>query len=181
MSVAGRTQPRPEISQPPPEPFGQVGIGRFVLPVLAAISMVFMGVSATMWYRSYVEGETLSRSKGASTYVIRSIVGRLFYYRLDFEGQPPIFINDNTNWNYSSFPIGTRMPDGWRDSWRKLIVGVEWDYAPPTAAQGVVGGFWVRVQWRTIFILSSILPMIRIVQHYRRRSIERQPGFAVDS
>ena len=103
------------------------------------------------------------------------------YYRLDFEGQPPFFINDNTNWNYSSFPIGTRMPDGWRDSWRKSIVGVEWDHAPPTPAQGVFGGFWVRVQWRTVFILSSILPMIRIVQHYRRRAIDRQRGFTVDS
>ena len=176
---ASRSEPRVQQVELPPEPFGQFGIGRYVLPVLAAVSLVFASVSGTMWYRSYQEADTFERTSGGSAYRIRSIVGRILYYRLDFERENPFPMSDTT-WEYSTFPLVRQPPDGWQETWRKLI-GVEWDDAPLAPQPGVAGGFWLRIRWRTIFILSSILPIIRLIQYYRRRAITRQRGFEVDA
>lgn len=162
-----------------PEPFGQFGIARYVLPVLAALSLVVSAASGTMWYRSYHDADTFERTTGGSAYRVRSIVGRVLYYRLDFETDNPFIARDST-WEYSTFPIIRPPPDGWQESWRKQL-GVEWDDAPLAPQPNVSSGFWLRIRWRTIFILSSILPLIRLVQHYRRKAIERQRGFAADA
>ncbi|MBC8106722.1 MAG: hypothetical protein H7Z14_09050 [Anaerolineae bacterium] len=169
------------VEAPPPEPFGQFGIGRFVLPVLAALSLVLAGVSGTMWYRSYHDADTFERTAGGSAYRVRSIVGRILYYRLDFnrDGPFPIF-DTSSSWEYSTFPIINLPPDGWRETWKKQL-GVEWDDAPLSQQQGISSGFWLRIRWRTIFILSSILPIIRLAQHYRRQAIARQRGFDVEA
>src|SRR5215211_2118708 len=119
---------RGECVEAPPEPFGQLGIGRYVLPVLAALSLVIASASGTMWYRSYHEADTFERSAGGSVYRIRSIVGRVLYYRLDFDQDGP-FSFAETGWNYSSFSIVQSPPDGWKESWQKAL-GVEWNDAP---------------------------------------------------
>src|SRR4051794_26295975 len=98
--------------EPPPEPFGQIGVGRFVLPVLAAVSLVIASVSGAMWYRSLYEADTFARTVGGSGYQVRSIVGRILIYRIDFDPNGPFPISDTT-WNYSSFPIVRPLPDGW--------------------------------------------------------------------
>src|SRR5215212_8631685 len=95
-------EPRAERIEAPPEPFGQLGIGRYVLPALAALSLVIASASGTMWYRSYHEADTFERSAGGSVHRIRSIVGRILYYRLDFDQDGP-FSFAETGWNYSSF------------------------------------------------------------------------------
>lgn len=178
-SATTSRKPGVERIEAPPEPFGQLGVGRFVLPVLAALSLVLASISGTMWYRSFREADTFSRTTGGSTYQVRSIVGRVLYYRLDFDRDAPFPYSDTT-WNYSSFPLMQRPPDGWQETWRKTL-GVEWDDMPLMQQPGVASGFWLRVRWRTIFILSSVLPMMRLIQYYRRRGIERQRGFPVDA
>jgi len=178
MNKATAAQARFQRVEPPPEPFGQFGIGRFVLPVLAGFSLVMASISGTMWYRSYHDADSFERTAGGSAYRIRSIVGRILYYRLDFEQNGPFPSGDST-WEYSTFPLIRLPPDGWQASWRKSI-GVDWDHSTLAPQQGVSGGFWLRIRWRTIFILTSILPIIRLIQHYRQRGIARQRGFEVD-
>ena len=170
---------RDEVSVPPPEPFGQQGIGRFILPVLAMISLMIAAASGTMWWRSYYEADTFSRSdEDGRNYVVRSIMGRVLIYRVDvaIDAINPFA---GSSWTYSNFPLTQSLPDGWQQSWKKTV-GIEWQYAPLTTPPGTIGGFWMRIRWRTIVIVSSILPIVRLFQHYRGKRRERQRGFAVE-
>jgi hypothetical protein len=177
VSAEATAKPRSEISVPPPEPFGQEGIGRYVLPTLSLLSLMIAAASATMWWRSHVEADTFARNVDSSGWVVRSIVGRILIYRVDFADDSAIPFT-GTGWNYSTLPIIQPLPDGWQQSWRKEL-GVEWQYSPLTTPPGTVGGFWMRIRWRTIVILSSILPVVRMIQHYRQRARNRQRGFDV--
>jgi hypothetical protein len=179
VSDAPRTQSRSEITVPPPEPFGQQGIGRFILPALAFVSLMIAAASATMWWRSNFEADTFSRNVDSSGWAIRSIMGRVLIYRIDFADDSAIPFT-GTSWNYSNFPITQPLPDGWQETWKKAL-GVEWQFAPLSTPPGTIGGFWMRIRWRTIVILASILPFVRMIQHYRERALIRQRGFAVDA
>jgi len=179
MSAGPRTQSRDEIALPPPEPFGQQGVARFIFPTLALVSLMLAAASATMWWRSYFEADTFARNVDNSGWVVRSIVGRVLIYRVDFAEDAVIPFTGAT-WNYSNFQIIRELPDGWQQSWKKEL-GVEWQFAPLTTPPGTIGGFWMRIRWRTILILSSILPIARMIQHYRQRSRTRQRGFVVDA
>jgi hypothetical protein len=179
VSAEATTKPRTEVSVPPPEPFGQEGIGRYILPTLSLLSLMIAAASATMWWRSHVEADTFARNVDSSGWVVGWLVGGLVFLGVDFADDSAIPFT-GTGWNYSTLPIIQPLPDGWQQSWKKEL-GVEWQNAPLTAPPGTVGGFWMRIRWRTIVILASILPLVRMVQHYRQRAVLRQRGFDVDA
>jgi hypothetical protein len=108
---------------------------------------------------------------------VRSILGRILIYRVDstVDMATPF---SGTSWMYSSFPLTRALPDGWQPSWKKEL-GVEWAHAPLATPPGTEGGFWLRIRWRTIVILFSILPIVRVIHPYRAQRLARQRGFAV--
>src|SRR5688572_21483255 len=147
MPAAPRTQSGEEVSVPPEEPFGQRGIGRYIFPTLALISLMIAAASGTMWWRSHFEADTFARNADNSAWIVRSIMGRILIYRVDFsvDAAAPF---TGTSWQYSNFPLTQPLPDGWQPSWKKTV-GVEWQPAPLTTPPGTVGGFWMRIRWRT--------------------------------
>jgi hypothetical protein len=174
----------PPAKTPPAEPFGQTGIRQYILPALAAVSFTLACAAAIMWFRSSNTADILARRDGAVTFSVRSIYGRIVVTRADLrdadvDDVPGIPVSSG-GWQYGMFEVPDSLPDGWRESWRKSI-GVEWQDEALFRHPSVVGGWWLRVRWRTITLLAMAPPItIAIVHDLRQRRRRKRPeGFAV--
>jgi hypothetical protein len=159
-------QPRAES-----EPFGQTGVFQFVWPAIASASLLLMGFSLYMWYRSHQTIDLFTSEKPNSSWYVSSIYGRILV-TAELRGEPMEELDGN--WIYSSRPFnrtGTR--DGWQDSlWKRI--GIEWRRQPlPIRGFSSSGtrGFWLRVRWPFIAALSAILPVVRVVHVWRKRRL----------
>jgi hypothetical protein len=175
--------PGPE-KGPPAEPFGQTGIRQYILPALAAVSFTVACAAAIMWFRSGNTADIFARRDGAVTWSVRSIYGRILVTRTDLRDaevdEVPGIPATSVGWQYATFEVPDSLPDGWRESWLKSL-GVEWQDEPLFNHPSVVGGWWLRVRWRTVTLLALAPPVtIALVRELRQRRRRTRPqGFPV--
>lgn len=178
--------PPPPVKAPAAEPFGQTGIRQYVLPAIAAISFTLACAAAIMWFRSGNTADMFARRDGAVAWSVRSIYGRVLVVRTDLrdpdvDDVPGIPVT-NGAWQYVMFEVPDGLPDGWQESWKKAL-GVEWQSVTLYQHPSVVGGWWMRIRWRTITLLAMAPPItIAVLRDLRQRRRRNQPeGFAVGS
>jgi hypothetical protein len=160
------------------EPFGQRGVRQYVMPALTVLSFVVTCLAGVMWYRSYSVADQFAREDGVSTLLIRSIYGRVVmtYSRLD--ASPDSASRYTPEWRYSTSEMPEVVRDAWRDSWKKRI-GIDWRGEPLLQPELAVGGWWLRVRWPLIAVLSLVVPVARALAHQRR--VMRQKRVACPS
>jgi len=118
--------------------------------------------------------DMFSRRDGAVAWAVRSIYGRIVVTRTDLrEGDvdaDEVFgvPESGTGWNYAMVDVPDEMPDGWRASWKKTL-GVEWRHESLLRQPAVIGGWWLRVRWRTITLLAMVPPLLITMLHESRR------------
>ena len=159
-----------------PDAFGQLGVRQFAVPALSLVMLFLAGVSGVMWYRSFDTSDVLNRRIGGTTWAVYSVYGRILVLRSDLS--PSAGSVSDTGWQYGSQPVPDFVQDLWTPSWRKTL-GVEWRSEPIGNNLVIVGGWWLRIRWRTVLVLSAILPVWRAIVDWRRSSARRVPGFEV--
>jgi hypothetical protein len=159
-----------------PEAFGQLGVRQFLVPALSLVMLFLAGLSAVMWYRSFDTTDMFNRRIGTSTWAVYSIYGRIVVTRQDLA--PSAGRTSDTGWQYGAQPAPYVVDDLWIPSWRKTI-GIEWRGQPIGNNPIIVDGWWVRIRWRTVLVLSAIVPVARGMREWRRSRARLAPAFEV--
>ena len=163
MAQASSNDPR----NPAHEPFGQLGVGQYVIPALATASLVVMILSLAMWYRSHRIVDSFTSEKAGSSWIANSIYGRIFVvcrYRAER------YESLDGAWNYDTQPMPQNLRDAWAPSvWKSIGIEFRNEVLPPTAASSAAGGWWLRVRWPFIAAMSSVLPIVRVLYVIRQR------------
>jgi hypothetical protein len=168
-------------ARPPPEPFGQTGIRQYILPTLATIFFTLACSAAIMWVRSRSTADIFARRDGAVTWSVRSLYSRIVITRIDLndpetDDVPGIPLGGG-GWQYVSFEFPDGLPDGWEQSWRKTL-GVEWRPESLARHPSIVGGWWMRIQWRTVTLVAMTPPIVIAVLHDLRQRRRKQRAAA---
>ncbi len=157
-----------------PEPFGQEGMRRHLLPTLVWALGICLAVSMSMWLRSQDTLDLVGRDGANSRVEFRSVIGRIVvdYVAMERSNRAAIA----AEWYRSSQSLG-QIQDGWQESWKKAV-GVEWGWIAPQPRWD--GGsslpIWrLRVRWRTITLVYLVVLGLVWVR-YRRRLVRQQTG-----